>query len=566
MKTFTKYLLLPLCCLFMAAGCGKDDLPTGEQPEGPGSETGILSFENWDLTVADDMEILPTDNAPGTSSTRSTVDAPDDYIVKIYNSKKEQVGSYTYAEIKTTGNIELPQDSYTVTAESPNYASTPDVAWETPVYYGEISVNVIKKLTTTVNNLVCKLGNIKATVGLSADLDSLFKPDDETDKLTVTLSIQDNSLVYGRPEATGETLKPGFFRAVDTDNTLKIVLSGQYNKAGEGEPASYVPVNWSQEIQNVKAGQWRKINIKILHASDGNVQFQVTVETWVYDEKIDVDVMSSFYSYGEEEIPDEEISDENSPAVTLENGDIAQPYPITTSMFDFDVQSCSPMITAVVTPYQGSTVASLEVVFDSDNAQFLEALATARKKPLKVRIRNIIYRYRRKIVEKKVVADSHTLDELVQYAMNTYNLIETNSTERKYIEQQKNLKESLILQHKPEVLGEMKDIPKPDVSNEESVREYFCKIKTRSEMIAEMPDNVIPMNFHLYEIRIGDDSLEMEIDYIWNIFGISYSGNKKVMKQFEKISKDLYIYYGVSEDDIKKKTERYLSLVTALSS
>ena len=112
----------------------------------------------------------------------------------------------------------------------------------------------------------------------------------------------------------------------------------------------------------------------------------------------------------------------------------------------------------------------------------------------------------------------------------------------------------------------MKDIPKPDVSNEESVREYFCKIKTRSEMIAEMPDNVIPMNFHLYEIRIGDDSLEMEIDYIWNIFGISYSGNKKVMKQFEKISKDVYIYYGVSEDDIKKKTERYLSLVTALSS
>ena len=165
-----------------------------------------------------------------------------------------------------------------------------------------------------------------------------------------------------------------------------------------------------------------------------------------------------------------------------------------------------------------------------------------------------------------MVADSHTLDELVQYAMNTYNLIETNSTERKYIEQQKSLKESLILQHKPEVLGEMKDIPKPDISNEESVREYFCKINTRSEMIAEMPDDVIPMNFHLYEIRIGDDFLEMEIDYIWNIFGISYYGNKKVMKQFEKISKDLYIYYGVSEDDIKKKTERYLSMVTALSS
>ena len=85
-------------------------------------------------------------------------------------------------------------------------------------------------------------------------------------------------------------------------------------------------------------------------------------------------------------------------------------------------------------------------------------------------------------------------------------------------------------------------------------------------MIAEMPDDIIPMNFHLYEIRIGDDVLEVEIDYIWNIFGISYSGNRKVMKKIEKISKDLYLYYSVSEDDIKKRTERYSSLVATLSS
>ena len=188
------------------------------------------------------------------------------------------------------------------------------------------------------------------------------------------------------------------------------------------------------------------------------------------------------------------------------------------------------------------------------------------KRPLKVKMKNAIYKHKRKRAEKKVVAGAHTLNELVQYAMNKYDLIEVKSTERKYIEQRINLKESLILQHKPEVLGEMKDIPTPDISNEESVIQYLDKIKARSEMIAEMPDDIIPMNFHLYEIRIGDDVLEMEIDYIWNIFGISYSGNRKVMKKFEKISKDLYLYYGVSEDDIKKRTERYSSLVVALSS
>lgn len=215
---------------------------------------------------------------------------------------------------------------------------------------------------------------------------------------------------------------------------------------------------------------------------------------------------------------------------------------------------------------KGKSKSGVSIIGGADGPTSIFIAGRAQKRPLKVRIRSILYRFKRKRAEKKVVAGEHTLDELVQYAKNSYNLIETNSSERKYIEQQNNLKESLILQHKPEILGEMKDIPKPNIYNEKSIREYLYKIEARREMIAEMPDNVIPMNFHLYEIRIGDDSLEMDIDYIWNIFAISYSGNKKVMKQFQKISKDLYIFYGVSEDDIKKKTERYLSLVTALSS
>ena len=81
-----------------------------------------------------------------------------------------------------------------------------------------------------------------------------------------------------------------------------------------------------------------------------------------------------------------------------------------------------------------------------------------------------------------------------------------------------------------------------------------------------MPDNVIPLDFHLYEIKIGEDLMEIEVDYTWNIFGISYSGNKSVIKRFNKIDRVLYCYYGVSEEDIKNRTKRYSSLVTELSS
>ena len=211
-------------------------------------------------------------------------------------------------------------------------------------------------------------------------------------------------------------------------------------------------------------------------------------------------------------------------------------------------------------------VNTVSVISGADGPTSIFIAGKIDRQSVKTRIKNVIYRYRRKKVEKTIATNPHSLYETVQYAKDKYELTETAPADREYIEQIKCLKESLILQYKPELLGEMKDIPVPDFSNEASVKEYLGKIKTRSEMIAEMPDSIIPMDFHLYKIRIDDDFLEMEIDYTWNIFGMSYSGNKTVMKKFKKISRDLYSYYGVTEEDIKNKTKRYSSLVTNLSS
>lgn len=208
----------------------------------------------------------------------------------------------------------------------------------------------------------------------------------------------------------------------------------------------------------------------------------------------------------------------------------------------------------------------VSVIYGSDGPTSVFMLGKSKKQPLKVRIRNARYQSKRKKVEAAMTAKPHSLSETVEYAKDKYGLTETACDDEKYIEQVKCLKESLIFRHKPELLGEMKDIPKPDFSDEESVKEFLNKMKARSEMIAQMPDDVIHMDFHLYEIRIDDDCLEVEVDYIWNIFAISYSGSKAVVKRFKEISRDLYNYYGVTEDDIKNKTERYSALVTELSS
>lgn len=123
---------------------------------------------------------------------------------------------------------------------------------------------------------------------------------------------------------------------------------------------------------------------------------------------------------------------------------------------------------------------------------------------------------------------------------------------------------SLIITHKPELLGEMKDIPKPTDYTEESLRDFFNQLQSRSEMISQIPDEEMLMDFHIYEITIDDGRMEMEIDYKWDIFGISYSGNKKVMNILRKIACDLYLYYGVTKEDIENNTKRYSSLLTTL--
>lgn len=211
-------------------------------------------------------------------------------------------------------------------------------------------------------------------------------------------------------------------------------------------------------------------------------------------------------------------------------------------------------------------IKSVSIIGGADGPTSVFIVGRTEKKPLKDRVRNYFYKCKRKRMEKKIHASGHTLNEVISYANERFTVTEVSVEEKKYIEQRKYLKESLIFKHKPELLGDMKDIEKPAVWNADSVREFQQQLQMRSEKIAEIPESKIPMDFHIYEIRIGDGCLEMGVDYAWDIFGISYHGNKKIMMQLKKIARELYIYYGVTEEDIKLKSERYSSLLTTLCS
>lgn len=400
-----------LAFLLLLSGCKNED-PGFPTTPGTDDEVGYIVTSGLSVTVADNEIISTTtgESSPtkseasgseATNLTRSnntqsavdstttktdppTAEASDDYKVTILNTKTSETMNYTYADLKKEENQKIPvaPGTYKISAESPDYASYMAgdyyANWDMPVYAGSVTKNVIKATETTVNDLVCSLANIRTSVSLTPDLQSLFLPDDQATEqlpaLTVTLSVGENSLVYDRAAADGE--KYGYFKAVEATNTITVELKGAYNKAsGDVEP-EYVPVKWTREITGCKAGQWRKISIHVTNASQGNIQFQMTVENWVYDQKIDVDV-TNLYAFGEEVIPDEELSDANSPVVALVGHDITQGYTINQSMYNEDLGKWTENLQATITPQSDVSPRSIKLLFASDNATLLSDLSAA---------------------------------------------------------------------------------------------------------------------------------------------------------------------------------------------
>lgn len=188
------------------------------------------------------------------------------------------------------------------------------------------------------------------------------------------------------------------------------------------------------------------------------------------------------------------------------------------------------------------------------------------KRPLKVRIKNWIYCQKRRRIAVKIRPNPHTLKQVTAFMKMEYGAAEVSKESRQYQERKASLREGLIIQNRPELLEGLEEMKRPEVFTKEAMEEMSLRIKRRSEAIARIPDEQFTMDFHVYEIIIEDGRMEIEVDYLWDILGISYSGNKRAMRELKKMGRRLYVYYGVTKEDIRDETKRYSVLLTGLAS
>lgn len=346
----------------MAAGC-KDDDPAYLEVE-PGAEAdkevGYLTATDLSLRVVvdTDTETMPDDTAdeteqPAALSTRAGVDT-DAFLVDIVDAQGAAVYSKTYGELAAElaeGPKELPVGGYTMRVRSE--ASMPGAAWNHPVYGGEKSFAIAKGETETIGEIRCTLQNIKVTLEVSADLADRF-----TDDTAATVSLGANSLEFPVRGA-----QAGYFLPAEEFNTLHFSLNGTF-------AATQSPVQFTKDIANVKAGQWRKITLVVTYADKGGVKFDVSVDSFVQS---DDPIIINGTAYVWEQIYTEQPL-VGMPAVEWTDHDLSEPLRLTAAMFDENNRCTEPLDFVVTAP---GLIDRVEVGAESTDPALLEALEAA---------------------------------------------------------------------------------------------------------------------------------------------------------------------------------------------
>lgn len=341
---------------FVAAGCVNEEPPYKEEPKPtPGDATGFLSVSGLSMRVVyDETDVRPDDTSDQTQSpqavsgTRAEQPDVDGFIVEILDADNAQVFKKTYAELKQqlAEPMELPVGAYRMEVRSKE--STPDVAWEHPVYGATSSFTISKAQTTQLEEVVCTLQNIKVTVDYSSELAGMLA---NTSKATISLGQTSQEFLKTETRAA-------YFKSLDIENTLDFNFDGVFADTD-------IPAQFSKQITGVKAGQWRKISVVINYADKGTLLFQVTVDNNIIQD-------NSFVVDGTDNLLEELLEDPSAPALAWPGHDMSKPFTLTDAMFDDNGNCIEPFVFDLASP---NGIESLRVNIASTSSQFMASMA-----------------------------------------------------------------------------------------------------------------------------------------------------------------------------------------------
>ena len=168
-------------------------------------------------------------------------------------------------------------------------------------------------------------------------------------------------------------------------------------------------------------------------------------------------------------------------------------------------------------------------------------------------------------VERTLKTESHSIDEVMEYMVNVHGFVELDDDE--VYQEYSQMRASFIMQYASELLGEYATMPQLKSESKVDIQAHMKQLQERQKRAMEIPVEKFDIDFHKFEIPLNDrkDKIHITIEKRFGYIGGGASGDKKVMKRFHHIYKDIYQYYGVTKEDIKNKSKRYEEVVRALT-
>ena len=343
MKLIKSTLLLALTALFAVScheGLRIDDSTSH-------ANMGYLSLSALSVELVSDHKPVDGELSRAEATSRAAVDI-NTFDCAIYDqSGQTLIKSFKYGA-RPSEAIELEAGKYIFKMIS---GEIPGAEFECPIYGLTEPFTIVRKQTTVLDELVCTLQNIQASIRYSADLRAAL-----SDDTTATLTVGSSSLVFGVDET-----RSGYFKAEQALNDIDVLVKGMYTQEGK-EPAAF---EFNTTIKNVKAGQYSDIELYVEYSGEGNISISVTIDGWVVDQSIVYDLAKLI----SEEVM---VDDDDKPTLTLVGGDIDAEVLLAQTDFDQNGNYTKNLVVDVTSK---SAITSLVVDIASTNPTMAASLA-----------------------------------------------------------------------------------------------------------------------------------------------------------------------------------------------
>lgn len=188
-----------------------------------------------------------------------------------------------------------------------------------------------------------------------------------------------------------------------------------------------------------------------------------------------------------------------------------------------------------------------------------------RKLSFKQKLQRFKVQRKRKFFEKRIKAESHSLSEVCDYITNVLEFIEIPKTDERYIEEYNDTRASYIMQHRPELLGDLAKMPVLKERTKEAYLEYTEQFNLRQKAAEAVPMELFDIDLHMFRKVEGGNESHIFVEKTYSKISGGASGTPRYTKSFNRVYKKIYKYYGVTQADIENKTERYKDLLSTLS-